>query len=430
MVGAAEQRAFRALAVFGNAGGTFDALADVLDVRSSLAMVSGLLDAALVRVDDQPSGVRVRLLQTIRSVAKDLAARESELDDLQRRHAQYYVALAERVGERLKGPDAIAARGLLELEMDNLRAALDWSLGDADGESPDEEDRAAIGIRLCTALGWFWYVTGYDAESRRWLERASRAAAAQHDPQLAQLLHSFALLLIQQGDLGTARDVLAKSLVLWRRADDRTGETKALNSLGAAYRGLGKPDRARALFQESVDVARSLGNMQRQATALSNLALLEIDSGHPDTALPILAEVERLDLELGNAWGVAADRVNRAGALLASARLEEATELLRDLAISVTEHGDPDLSLAVVELLAVAASMTGDHARAVRLAACADEQRVVSRMPLAEPDRAFLERPLAVSRLTLGDDAAGPDRAGRALGVESALAEAAEIWVS
>ncbi len=257
MVAEPEQQGFRALAAFGASGGTFDALGAVLDTPSSVAVVSGLLDAALVRVDDDPAGPRVRLLHTVHTVARDLAVRAGELDDLQRRHAEHYVGVAERTAERLRGPAARAARGLIEREMDNLRAALDWSLGGSGGgtsgdasadvaadSSTDRDGRGATGIRLCTALGWFWYLTGYDAESRRWLERASRAAAAQQGPQLAQLLHSFALLLLQQGEVVTAKEILGKSLLLWRRAGNRHGEATVLNSLGIAHRALGDPERA------------------------------------------------------------------------------------------------------------------------------------------------------------------------------------------
>jgi tetratricopeptide (TPR) repeat protein len=363
-------------------------------------------------------------------VARELATNDGELNDVQRRHAHYYLELAERAGERMRGPGATAARGAIELEMDNLRVALDWSLGDRHGIDSDDQARLAAGIRLCTALGWYWYITGYDAESRRWLERASRAAAAGQGPQLAQLLHSFALLLLQQGDNGRARDLLAKALLLWQRAADLTGEAKGLNSLGVAYRSLGDTDRARALLQQSVDVARSLGNEQRQATALTNLALLEIDAGRPEAALPMLAEAQRLDLSLENAWGVAADRVNLAAALLASARPGQAMELLRELADSVTEHGDPDLTLGVIEMLAYAASTVGDHARAIRLAACADHQRSEGDMPLTDLDRAFLERQLALSRRALGDAAGQSEREGRALTVPSALGEAVDIAVT
>lgn len=424
MVGDPEQRAFRAMAAFGAAGGTFDAVAAVIDAPSSLPVVSGLLEAALVRVDDDPSGPRARLLLTVRSVALDLASREGELDDLRRRHADHYLALAERAGDRMKGPDAMAARASIELEMDNLRAALDWSLGERDGA---DDERVATGIRLCTALGWFWYLTGYDAESRRWLERASRASAGQQGPQLAQLLHSFGLLLLQQGDLVNARDVLAKSLVLWRRAADPAGETRALNSLGVVHRAMGDTDKARDLLVQSVEVARSIENPQRQATSLTNLALLEIDTGRPEAALTLLAEAERLDRQLGNAWGVAADQSNRAGALLAANHLDEAVALLSDLAGSVTDHGDPDLTLGVVELAAMAASMAGDHAGAVRLAACADEQRLLLGMPLADPDRAFLDRQLAVSRGALGHAVADTEVQGRGLDLQAALAAVSRL---
>jgi predicted ATPase/class 3 adenylate cyclase len=425
MVGEAEQRAFRALAVFGAAGGTFEAVAAVLGSSSAVPVVSGLLDAALVRVDDDPGGARVRLLLTVRSVALDLAARAGELDDLRRRHAESYLDLAERAGDRMRGPDAMAARALIEREMDNLRFALDWSLGEPDAAG--EEDRGAAGIRLCTALGGFWYRTGYDAESRRWLERASRVAAGQQGPQLAQLLHSFALLLLQQGDLVNARDVLAKVLLLWRRAGDPTGEARALNSLGVAYRGLGDTGKARELLVQSIDVARSIDNRQRQATALTNLALLEIDTGRPEAALTLLVEAERLDLELGNAWGVAADQVNRAGALLAAHRLDEAAALLGRLAGSVSDHGDPDLTLGVVELAAMAASLGGDHVGAVRLAACADTQRSLLVMPLAEPDRAFLDRQLAVSREALGNAVVDAEERGRELDLQTALSVASRL---
>jgi tetratricopeptide (TPR) repeat protein len=237
------------------------------------------------------------------------------------------------------------------------------------------------------------------------------------------------LLLLQQGQDASARDMLAKSLVLSQRSGDRLGEVRALNSLGVAYRSLGDTDRARELLEQSVDLARSIDNPARQATALTNLALLEIDEGHPSAAVPMLAEAERIDLELGDAWGVAADRLNLSAALLASDQPTAAVELLRELAGTVAEHGDPDLTLGVVEMLACAAASVGDHERAVRLAACADEQRRAGDMPLTDSDRAFLERRLTPSRVALAESAGAAESAGRALTVEAALSEASDIPV-
>ena len=435
MVDPQEQRVFRALSVFGASGCTFDALAAVLEVPSVLGPVAGLLDAALVRVDDDAAGPRLSALQTVRSVARALVREEGELELLQERHARHYVAMAERTAPRLKGPHAVATRAALEQEMDNLRAALDWSLdagaagprGEQDAEESPGGDRAELGMRLCAALGWYWYLTGYDTESRRWLERASRAAASGQGPQLARLLHSFGLLQLQQGDLTRARDVMAKSLVLWRRAGDRTEESVVLNSLGVIYRALGQPDRARRLLRDSIEVARGLGNLPRQATALTNLALLEIDTGRADEAITLLREAERIDAGLEDAWGVAADRSNLAAALLTAGRVAEAVDLLCDLAAEVEDHGDPDLSLAVVELVAVAASQSGQHERAVRLAASAAQHRAGTGFASPEPDIAFLESRLASSRRSVGSHLERLEGEGRALDLPGALAQAAEV---
>ncbi len=57
-------------------------------------------------------------------------------------------------------------------------------------------------MRLCYSLTWFWYLTGYGAESRRWLEQASRAASVARGPELPQLLNALGLLQLQQGQRG------------------------------------------------------------------------------------------------------------------------------------------------------------------------------------------------------------------------------------
>ena len=123
--------------------------------RRSLAVVSGLLDASLVRVDDDPGGAACGCCR--RSAPSRTTSRPAsgELDDLPASaRASTTWPSRSATSDRLRGPDAMAARGALELEMDNLRAALDWSLGGSRrARAPTDEDRTAIGIRLCTALG-------------------------------------------------------------------------------------------------------------------------------------------------------------------------------------------------------------------------------------------------------------------------------------
>ena len=87
---------------------------------------------------------------------------------------------------------------------------------------------------------------------------------------------------------------------------------------------LGEHERSRELLRESIAVGRRLSDRAREATALTNLALLEIDAGNPTAAIDLLAEAEAIDAERGNAWGVAADRTNRVTALLTCGRVSEA----------------------------------------------------------------------------------------------------------
>ena len=116
-----QQHVFRCLAAFGDSGGALDAVAAVAGTESILGPVSGLLDAGLVRVDDDLGQPRVRLLHTVRGVARTLAVAEDDLERSQERHARHYLRVAEHADERLQGPGAVAARSRLELELDNLR---------------------------------------------------------------------------------------------------------------------------------------------------------------------------------------------------------------------------------------------------------------------------------------------------------------------
>jgi len=116
---------------------------------------------SLVVAEEAEGGMRYRLLETLREYANEqLSAAERER--LARRHAAYYLELAENT--KAKGAGAEQAEGLarLEEEHDNFRAALEWALA----SEPE------IALRLTVALWRFWYVRGYLNEGRRWLEEA------------------------------------------------------------------------------------------------------------------------------------------------------------------------------------------------------------------------------------------------------------------
>ena len=97
------------------------------------------------------------MLETIREYGTELLAGRSETAKTGRRHAAYYLALAEQAGPALIGPGAVAWLARLDAEHDNLRAALRWAR---------EHDDGAAALRLAAALWPFWQRRGHLSEGR------------------------------------------------------------------------------------------------------------------------------------------------------------------------------------------------------------------------------------------------------------------------
>jgi len=389
-----QQETFRRLSVLAGGGG-LEAVAAVAEVTDPLDEVAELVEASLVRLDEGVDGApRVRLLQTVRRFASDRAAEAGDLEDTRRRHAEHFAAVAERAYERLRGPDDMGTRAELVGELDNVRQALTWGLG-VPGSEPPPHDRVEVGVRICQALGWFWYTVGYLREGRKWLERASELASDEQGPELAGLLHTLGILLTQQGGHEQARELFEKCLEIRRQLDDRKAIAMELNSLGVVYRSLGEPGPARDVLDESISIARDIDDPKRLASALSNLGMLEMDEAHTDRAVELLTEARQCDRARGDRWGVAADDLNLSTAYLLSGRAEEAWARLGDVADAARQLGDLDLTLSLLELLGVCAATRSDHARAATVIGAADGLRDREDLPRTDPDEVLLVRLLA-----------------------------------
>jgi predicted ATPase len=117
-----------------------------------------------------------------------------EAEEIRRLHAEYFLALAEQGGSKLRGPEEAKWLERLEIEHDNMREALSRAL---------DAEEAELGLRLAGALWRFWWMRGYYDEGRRWLEAAlakdSRASAAR-----AKALEAVGWLADDQGDIDLA----------------------------------------------------------------------------------------------------------------------------------------------------------------------------------------------------------------------------------
>ncbi|MBA2534363.1 MAG: hypothetical protein H0V21_05090 [Rubrobacter sp.] len=163
-----EKKLFGRLSVFAG-GWTLEAAEAVgtgegVEEGEVLDLLSGLVDKSLVVAGRAERGrVRYRMLEPIRQYARERPEERGEGEELRRRHAGFFLALAEEAEPELFGPRDVEWFECLEVEHDNMRAALSWAL---------ERAEAELGLRLGGALWPFWEAHGHYREGRRWLEEA------------------------------------------------------------------------------------------------------------------------------------------------------------------------------------------------------------------------------------------------------------------
>jgi len=346
----AEQRLFAGLAVF-RGGCMLEAAGEVTD--ADLDTLQSLVDKSLLRHRED----RFSMLETIREYAGERLEASGEAEELRRRHAQHFLALAEEADPHLRGsPKEWLDR--LEREHDNLRAALDWLAG------AGERERV---LRLAGALARFWGMRGHLAEGRRRLEGGLRTDEPPTAAR-ARALNGAAMLAAEGGDAATGRLRAEEALALHRTLGDAWGiahsrfllgyanaaedhvviaqqlfeeSVRAFRELGDEhytllatrnlawmYYELGDRVRARALHEDVVRRARALRNERMAATSLGALAEYALDDGRIQEALPMLKESTRIYHDLGERIEIALNLSRFARALAVEGRAETAARLL------------------------------------------------------------------------------------------------------
>ena len=138
-----ERRLFCRLSVFAG-GWTLEAAEAVgaggqTEQSDVLDLLSRLVEKSLVVAEATGGGgVRYRMLEPIRQYAREKLQEGGEGEEVRRRHASFFLALAEEAEPRLRGPEDMEWLERLEVEHDNLRAALSWAL---------ERGEAELGLR-------------------------------------------------------------------------------------------------------------------------------------------------------------------------------------------------------------------------------------------------------------------------------------------
>ena len=318
---------------------------DVLD------LITQLVNKSLVVVDaDNGSETRYRMLETIRQYAREkLAATEDGLR-LRNSHLDYFLVLSERAEPELIGPQVAVWLRQLDADLDNLRAALEWSLG----------QNAQAGLRLTCALMQYWTAHNDIHEGIDWLLLLLRQPdAAPRTAIRAKGLATLAFLYESQLENMLAEPYAREALSIYRELGDQRGEAFALYVLGSALCGHDDYPAGRPLVFESLALYRKLGDRAGVSEVLYALGNF-IDEQNPERARGYMDESLKLAQTLGDAAGVAA-RLSNLGRIAyrvgdypsARARLTEALELQRRL-------GRSDISF-IIEALGELAMREGHY---------------------------------------------------------------------
>ena len=253
LLGEQERMLFRRTAVFAG-GWALDAVEEVcagggLDHLAVLDVLTSLVDKSLVVADEQGTGVRYRLLETVRQYALDRLVEAGELVELRDRHCDAYLALAERVAPHLESADQRAWLDALDAEAGNLASALDHA-------AISEGERA---LRLCVALTVWWKLRGRFALGDDAYARALAVAPSGPSALRARVLWARGYLLTYSGRFEEAIVSELEALELAESLQDTSTAARALDVLGTMQM-YPDPAGAREGLERARELARSSGD--------------------------------------------------------------------------------------------------------------------------------------------------------------------------
>lgn len=322
-----EQRLFASLSVFAGGFGldaaTNVCCGDETSTSDVLDLLSSLTDKSLVVADTAAAQERFHMLESTRAYAAEKLAAAGDRDRYASRHAAYFLESARAADARWGKMSATRWRAEVEIDLDNFRTALEWSLKQGNDD--------AAGAEIAGILGRYWRASGLAAEGRHWITSAiARVSEKDHPEIAARLWRGFAHLVtakakieaaeralrlaesvgdergiawtqisvafgcFQTGRLDESDTLTRRALERFRTFGDRLGEGSALQQLGSIADLRGDTAAARDQIAEAIVVFKEVGNETGYALAVGNLGEIEFKEGHPIEAVRLASEALQL----------------------------------------------------------------------------------------------------------------------------------------
>ncbi len=401
-----EQQLFRRLSIFAG-GWTLEAASavcsdDAWSEWESYELLSSLVAKSLVSAERYGEGQRFRMLESTRAYARERLHENAESAAAARRHALYCADFMRAARAHVEAMDDRAWQRAVAPELDNLRAAFEWTIV--------QDNDVHTGLRMLAEIHRQRLIAQAD-ERTRWFELAAEAARQVDDPPLtAAILRLYTGMLIGTGRPLAARTAAAEAAL---SASAATGNPVALGDalglLASCLQSAGRTEEAEERFHEAwaaleredasalktqilvgwainqllrgdvpearrrFDVAlRSAGpHSLIYATILGAIGELEYAAGNVERARASAQEAKRCLVELGVTFDLAVTNCNLAGFALALDDVEGARDVLKEAIAALRGVG---FMTNALEHCALLAGLTGHHFQAARLVGYTSKQ--------------------------------------------------------
>jgi predicted ATPase/class 3 adenylate cyclase len=349
-----EQQLFRRLGAF---RGSFSLEATEAVCASDLHTLESLVEKNLVR---RWGSGRLGLLDTIREYALERLDESTEGEDLRRRHAEFFLAVAESanlsagkldVRKQMRHDIALA-------EQDNVRGALAWAV---------KRDARALGLAIATAVEWFW-VMHDPGEGMRWFARLLERGLEAVEPGIrAHALLAYGGATDIAGDDEAAERLYKQSLALFEQLGDEHGRAVLLHRLGIQAMRRSELDRARDLVEASHAIHQRSGDRWGLTQTIGTLGAIARDAADEGRAYELIAESVALSREIAVAWWESGMLAELAQLALNGRRLDEGEVRARESLALAEQMRDRGGRVFGVGLFARLAAERGQLDRAGRL---------------------------------------------------------------
>ncbi|MGQ0848939.1 MAG: ATP-binding protein [Actinomycetota bacterium] len=354
-----EQRLLNRLGVF--RGSASLEAAEVVGGGDVLAGLSRLAEHSFVFVQWNELGEpRYHVLETVAEFAREQLRQSGEMRDVERRHAEFFAAMAEAAEPSLYSDGRGPWLRRLEEDRDNFRAALAWAA---------EKDEAEVGLRILAAP-WLWWWTSF-MEGLEWAGRLLTLPSALA-PTNARTgaLFTAEICWSGAGDMASIRKYAEETIELSRSIGDNRRLALALALGAGALAGMTPTGefpgdqvtgqaRLRQLSEEAIEIGRRTGNAWVAAWTKMISGLIAVLSGDALTARVWATEArDELGL-LNDSWSRATASVALAFALFQTGELEAAHHALDGAVEALMDVADYKVASSALIAHALIARFSG-----------------------------------------------------------------------